>query len=288
MKIGIIGMGFVGGTTAKVFSRKHKIFPYDRFKEPYTSIKKVEDIAKEVEVAFLCVPTPMKKDRSIDYSAIDDSLNLLNSVIKYVNREPNDLLVTIRSTAVSGTTDSLASKYQFRFAFNPEFLTERNALKDMKNTKHVVLGVKDERSKKQLLAIYKPLFPDAHYTIVDRKTAEMIKYGNNASLAINVIFANELEKICSILRIDYDVVKEALLRDPRNSRFLNVPGHDGYHGFGGKCFPKDLNALIHLALTHGYHPHFLEEAWRTNLELREVEDWDYIPGAVEDNKDFKK
>lgn len=99
------------------------------------------------------------------------------------------MVVTIRSTTVSGTTDKLAREFPFKIAFNPEFLTDRTALEDMKNTNRVVLGVGDELSKQRLVELYKILFPNAKYIIVNRKTAEMIKYATNAILASQVATA---------------------------------------------------------------------------------------------------
>ena len=115
-------MGFVGGTTAKILTKAHEIFSYDKYKEPYCSNKNIEELAKNSEAVFVCVPTPMKPSGEMDYSAIYDSLNLLNEKTKNKGGNLEELLVVIRSTAVSGTTDKLAEIYPFSFAFNPEFL----------------------------------------------------------------------------------------------------------------------------------------------------------------------
>ncbi|MDO8460441.1 MAG: hypothetical protein Q7S74_04990 [Nanoarchaeota archaeon] len=288
MKIGIIGMGFVGGTTAQVLSKAHEILPYDRYKNPYTTQQHIEELVKNAEVVFICVPTPMKPSGEIDYSPMHHSLRLLKEVADKVKRNPADLLITIRSTAVSGTTDSFAKEYPFKFAFNPEFLREKHALGDMLKTDEVVLGVEDKESEEKLLSVYKPIFPDAKYTIVKRKEAEMIKYARNVLLTLQIAGANEIYNICEALGINYDIIKNAALSDKRIGRNLDVPGPDGQKGFGGKCFPKDLNALIYLARKHGYRPHFLEEAWSLNERVRTKKDWLDIPGAVSSNTDFKK
>lgn len=286
MNIGIIGIGFVGGTTAKVLGTKHKIFPYDRFKEPYTSEERVSDLVKNSEVVFICVPTPMKPSGEIDYEPMRHSLGTLERAAGEVNRNPLEILVTVRSTAVSGTTDSFAKEYPFKFAFNPEFLREKYALEDMQNTRRIVLGVEDEESAKKLKEVYEPLFPDAEYIITNRKTAEMIKYAANATLAAQVMIANEIYKICQAVGIDYNQVKNAIQLDDRIGRNMDVPGHDGDFGFGGKCFPKDLNALIYLAREHQVRPYLFEEVWRSNLEVRKKKDWLDIAGAVSGNKNF--
>ncbi len=108
MNIGILGMGFVGGTTAKIFERVHKILPYDKYKKPYNSRKNIEDLTNKSEVVFICVPTPMKFSGKIDYLPINDSLTVLTEKTSHLEKRP---MVIIRSTAVSETTDNLKAKY---------------------------------------------------------------------------------------------------------------------------------------------------------------------------------
>ena len=283
MNIGMMGMGIIGKTTAQVMEKKHKIYPYDKYKGPYNSQEHLTELVKNSEVIFVSVPTPMKISGEIDYNYIYDALNLLNHSFEENKKDKKKVLIVIRSTAVSGTTDKFAREYDFKFAFNPEFLTERRALEDMNHTKHVVIGVEDEESQKKLLDVYKPLFPDARYIIVDRKTAEMIKYATNAMLASQVSVANELYQICSSLGIDYNVVKEAMLFHENMATNINVPGPDGDLGFGGKCLPKDINALIYLSREKGYRPHLLESVWALNEKVRTKKDWLDIPGAVSGN-----
>lgn len=288
MKIGIIGVGFVGGATAGVFKQKHELFLYDKYRTQYNSEKNILDLAQNSEVVFLSVPTPMKPSGEMDYSAIYNSLDLLLETTKKINRNPKDIIVVIRSTAVSGTTDKLAEKYPFKFAFNPEFLKERTAVEDMKNTNRVVIGSNDLEITEKAAEVYKTLFPNAKYILTDTKTAEMIKYAANVMLTGQIALANEIYQICKVTNINYDDVKNAILLDERIARNIDVPGFDGDFGFGGKCFPKDLNALAYLARDHMYRPYLLEEIWRLNLAVRKNKDWLNIAGAVSDNKDFKK
>ena len=297
MNIGIIGMGFVGGTSAEIFSNAHKIFPYDKYKSSYTYTKKdggfselneeerLVDLANESEIIFVCVDTPMKPSGEIDYSSIFNSMDALEEHSKTREDKP---LVVIRSTAVSGTTDALEKMYQFDFAFNPEFLKEKNALEDMLNTKRVIIGANKNESRKKIEDFYKTIFPDAQYIQTDTKTAEMIKYAANVMLTIQIAGANEIYNICESAGIDYNTVKETILMDERIGRNIDVPGPDGDFGFGGKCFPKDLNALIYLARENDYRPYFLEEAWRLNERVRKNKDWLKIPGAVSEGRNFLK
>lgn len=274
MKIGFIGMGFVGGYTAEILKQYHEIFPYDKYKEPYTD----PSVLKNTEVVFLSVPTPMKPSGGIDYSPIHNSLKTLMKNTK----EPRPLVI-VRSTAVSGTTDSLEKEYPFNFVFNPEFLREKHALEDMKNTDRIIIGANRKEDYLKAEQVYKPIFPEAKYIHVDRKTAEMIKYASNTILAGQVALANEIYQICQSSNIDYNTVKNVLLLDNRIGRNIDVPGPDGDLGFGGKCFPKDLNALIYSARENMYRPYLLEEIWRLNEKVRKNKDWLEIAGATSNN-----
>lgn len=111
----------------------------------------------------------------------------------------------------------------------------------------------------------------------------MIKYSANVFLTGQVALANEIYQVCHSLGVDYDTVKEAILLDDRIGTNIDVPGPDGDFGFGGKCFPKDLNALIYLARENMYRPYLLEEIWRLNERVRKNKDWLNIEGAVSED-----
>jgi UDPglucose 6-dehydrogenase len=286
MKIGVIGIGVVGEATSKILEKKHEIFLYDKYREEYSSTEDLENLATNSEVVFVCVPTPAKPNGEMDCSAICDSLNSLKKEVEKKGRNLSDILVVIRSTAVPGTADELAEKYDFRFASNPEFLTEKNALKDMEGTNRIIIGTNDEKSKNQLVSVYSAIFPKASYVNVDIKTAEMIKYAANVTLISQIANSNELYQICKRLNVDYNEVKKAILLDGRIGRNISVPGPDGDLGFGGKCFPKDLKALISLSEKNGYDPKFLKEIWELNKRIRENKDWLKIPGATSKNNNF--
>ena len=125
------------------------------------------------------------------------------------------------------------------------------------------------------------------YTIIiktDSTVAEMVKYLTNSFLAVKVSFANEIYNICESLNIDYDKVTEYALYDDRlGQSHWAVPGPDGHLGFGGSCFPKDLNALMHLAHVLCIKANTIEGAWNTNLSVRPEKDWELLRGrAVSD------
>lgn len=275
MKIGIMGMGFVGGTAAEVFKKAHEIFAYDKYKEGY----KCPEVLRDSEVVFSCVPTPMSPSGKIDLGPIHDSIETLEKVTSEYRRP----LVVIRSTAVPGTTDQLARQHPFPFAFNPEFLREKHALEDMMNPDRIVIGAETDEDYNKVEGVYKILFPKVPYIHTNRRTAEMIKYFSNAILASNVSISNELFQICQVSDVNYKDVEKVLLMDPRMPRNMDVPGPDGDLGFGGKCFPKDLNALIHYAEENGYDPQFLKAILDLNKKVRRNQDWLGIKGATSEN-----
>jgi len=279
MKIGIIGFGFVGGTFVDVFKKSCEIAVYDKFKEDYKDLK----ILNDSEIIFLCVPTPMIESGEIDLSIIYESMELL-SLMKF-DEKP---LIVIRSTVVPGTCNSLKEKYDFDILSNPEFLREKTAVEDFKNTNRIIMGSDKTENFEKLESLYKIIIPNAKYIRVDSKTAEMIKYASNVTLTGQIAIANEIYKICEVFGVNYENVKKALLLDSRIGRNIEVPGPDGNFGFGGKCFPKDLNALIHRSYEEKYNPRLLREIWELNKRIRKNEDWQDIPGATSKNKnDFE-
>lgn len=261
----------VGGATGTVLGQKHEIMPYDKFKPGKWT--PVEQIAREADVVFICVPTPMKKSGEIDLSAVIDSVFAVLDV-DTPGREVQPVIV-IRSTSVSGTTRMLAEQYDLvPFAFNPEFLTERNAVEDFRNSDRIIVGTENERAWELL----KQMYAEAGFTCPIYRTtlevAEMVKYMGNALLATKAAFANEMYQICRAVGLEYDAVKKFVALDPRiGPSHLSVPGPDGDLGWGGKCFPKDVNALIALSQQHGYNATLLREAWRSNLQWRTKKDW---------------
>ncbi len=279
MKLGFIGMGFVGGATAKALERFHKILIYDKYKKEYDNPL----ILKDAEVVFVCVPTPMRQNGEIDLSAIYDSLETLKEITKSNEKKP---LVVIRSTVIPGTSDKLEQDFEFNFVSNPEFLREKHAIYDMENTNRIVFGTERKEDYDKILEVFKPVFPNINYIFVDKKTAEMIKYSSNVMLIGQVAIANELFQICKLLKIDYSDIKNTLLLDSRMAKNISVPGPDGKLGFGGKCFPKDLNALRFFSKQLGYNPSLLDEIWKTNGRIRENKDWLNIPGATSENNNF--
>jgi len=269
MDIGIVGCGVVGLATAGGLERGHKLFYYDKYKKEYGTLK---EIANNCSVIFITVPTPMKKSGEIDLSAIYESISILNEYASYDDEEKT--IIVIRSTAVSGTTNSLAKEFpKFDFAFNPEFLTDKNANQDFLNSKRIVIGSDTDRVFNVLEKVYKEAKFTCPIIRVNIKTAEYIKYCSNIFLASQISTSNELYEIAQLLGINWEEIRLALSYDDRIGKFTKVPGDDNERGFSGKCLPKDLSALIYLSREYGYRPALLEEIWRSNFIFRKNHDW---------------
>ena len=125
------------------------------------------------------------------------------------------------------------------------------------------------------------VFQNKYYFTTDLRTAEMVKYFINNFLAVKVSFANEFKQICEAVTVDYEKVKNLALYDNRIAdSHLRVPGPDGNYGFGGTCFPKDINAMIYFSSINQVDSCVLKSAWRKNLEVRINKDWENMFGRA--------
>lgn len=275
-KLGIIGYGIVGQALAYGFSQPDIKDKYEiRFYDKYKDTESLESVVAASEFIFICLPTPMKEDESgIDLSIIEESIS---EITKYTNK--TDKIIVIKSTVVPGATASLEKKYpKTNFAFNPEFLTEANYLEDFLNADRNVIGANNDLISRRVVALYKQRFPKTKIFQTDTTTAEMVKYISNTFLATKVIFANQMYDLCQALGIKYEEVKSMVTADHRIfDSHLDVTTSKG---FGGKCFPKDIVALIGRAKELKVEPKLLETVWSINKKIRKVRDWEEIPFAV--------
>ena len=137
------------------------------------------------------------------------------------------------------------------------------------------------RIRIKLRQVYSLVFPDIPIIKTGSKTAEMVKYFTNTFLATKVSFANEMKEICDKLNIDYDKVVEYSTYDERLGKsHWAVPGPDGKLGFGGSCFPKDINALVHLCSELNIPENILSSVIDTNLRVRPEQDWKELKGRA--------
>ena len=277
-KIGLIGWGVVGQAVGRGFEIKgHKVYWWDKYKRgPYS----LETVIKKSEYIFLCLPTPMYSDESgIDLSFIDGAVAKIAPKIK-----KTDKVLVIKSTVIPGTTASYKKKYpDVNFAMNPEFLTESNALGDFLKPDRTVIGAFSQQISARLASLYQELYgPNSKIFLTDLTTAEMVKYMSNALLATKIIFANETYDLCTALGIKYEEVKDMVAADPRiGPSHLNVTT---LRGFGGKCFPKDIVALIGFAKGKRVDHSLLKTVWEKNLKIRKERDWEEIAWAVNKKK----
>ena len=278
MKIGIVGQGYVGTAVKEVFSKHYDVDTYDLDKDK-CSVDYLEDLVELTNIIFVCVPTPMKKDGSCDTSIVEAIVKDINDMV--VSRNVSGRIVAIKSTIPPGTTNRLNKEcHNISVIFNPEFLTEANFIDDFKNQNRIIIGG-ERPSTTKLRQVYSLVFPDVKIVKTGSITAEMVKYMTNTFLATKVSFANEMKMICDELNIDYDKVVEYSTYDERLGKsHWAVPGPDGKLGFGGSCFPKDINALIDICYKMEIPAKTLFGAWETNLEVRPEQDWKELKGRA--------
>jgi len=272
--IGIVGNGFVGAAIAAGLSPACKVRIHD--KNELRSLNTLEDTVNLSDVVFVSVPTPMNEDGSIN-------LKIVESVFEEITRVKDnpDCIIVLKSTVVPGTTKALAKKYpNLNIVYNPEFLTERKAHFDFNNQSRIVLG--GELKHLDLITkVYKKRFMHCNFVKTDTTTAEFIKYFGNLFFAVKVSFANEMKQMANDLDVNWDEALYGFVADGRvGDSHLHVPGPDGKLGFGGSCFPKDLNAFINLADNKGINVNVLKAAWQTNLEVRPEKDWEQLKGRA--------
>jgi UDPglucose 6-dehydrogenase len=257
MKIGVIGIGIVGDAIYKSFINKcHRsdviIVGYDKFK----NIGSFNDIV-DTRIVFLCLPTLYSHElSSYDKSAIHEICDQL-SKISYNG------LVVIKSTVEPTTSQQIADMYNLSVAHNPEFLTARTAYEDFHDQKHIIIGftkqAKPEHSD-SLVNFYKTYYPNAEISICTSTESEAIKIFCNNFYSVKIQFFNELYLLCQKLGINYEVIKNTMLKNGWiNPMHTIVPGTDGKLSYGGMCFPKDTGALLSLMKLVG-SPHQVLEA----------------------------
>tara|TARA_B110000003_G_C16652104_1_gene534636 strand:+ start:1512 stop:2333 length:822 start_codon:yes stop_codon:yes gene_type:complete len=271
MNIGIIGQGFVGNAVYQKFKNYFEIYTYDLVDELCNS--SFDEIVNNCKIIFVCLPTPMNNDGSCNIDLLDQTLNKLNKV--------SDATIVIKSTIPPGTTEKLDEKYnKINLVFNPEFLTERNAVNDFNNQTRIILG--GNRPHTTLLKqIFSTVFPNSHIIKTGSSHAEMIKYTTNCFLACKVSFANEMYELCKKLNLDYDkVIEYATFDDRLGKSHWAVPGPDGDFGFGGHCFPKDLSAIINLSKKLNTTNNLIKSALTTNDKVRKNRDWERMKGRA--------
>jgi UDPglucose 6-dehydrogenase len=316
MKVSIIGSGYVGSVTAACFAELgHEVICIDIDEERVRQLNDgyppvweegLQDLMNKYvgkrliatsdydyavqnsDISFICVGTPSSDNGEIDLSIVAAASKSLGESIASKNAYHT---VVVKSTVVPGTTEGVARSiledYSGRkagetlgLAMNPEFLREGRAVHDFLNPDKIVVGSLDRRSDSLVSGLYRDI--DCEVTSVNIRTAEMIKYVNNAFLATKISFANEVGNICKRLDINTYQVMDAIGRDFRiNPAFLNSGA-----GFGGSCFPKDVRALIGSAKDLDYYPSLLESVIEVN-ELQPLQMIEILEDKLPEIKDKK-
>ena len=278
MRIGIAGQGYVGTAVKEVFGKHYETNTFDL--NGKCNCTDIEDLVDKSDIIFVCVPTPMKKDGSCDTSIVESVVKNIDEIVNYFTNKDHKI-VAIKSTVPPGTTNRLNKKCKnVSVIFNPEFLTEANFIDDFKNQNRIIIGG-ERPSTTKLRQVYSLVFPDVTIVKTGSKTAEMVKYMTNTFLATKVSFANEIYQLCESLELDYDKVIEYSKFDERlGYSHWNVPGPDSDFGFGGHCFPKDMNALVYLGDLLGVDLKVIKSAIETNDRVRANRDWEQQNGRA--------
>jgi len=297
MKVGIIGLGFVGLCFATVLNSKgYKVYAVDSDKTKIEKIKKgippfyeprllpllkkalrlsldvsvnTEKLVKKCELIFLTVGTPIAKNGNIDLTSLK---TLAKQIGKILAKTKNNPIIVIKSTAVPGTNQEITtileknskkkSGKDFGLVTNPEFLREGKAIDDTLKPHIIVLGGSERKTLNKIKRFFHVLYgKKIPFIVTNPQTAEMIKYANNSFLATKISFINQIASICqSIPNINVDDVAKAIGLDPRiGSMFLKAGP-----GYGGSCLPKDLQALISFSSKRGKNTLLLKSVQKTN------------------------
>jgi len=281
---GIIGAGFVGSAVAKGFMLDGDVSLYDVDKK-----RRTESFEHTInsDYVFICVPTPMTDveggmaDLSIMDSVFDRIETTRTSLKKNQEHVNENTIFIIKSTIPVGTTRRYSEKHSFPVVHCPEFLTERTANIDfLIPARHIVGGINPSVVSK-VENLFSQRFPGVTILTMGPEEAELVKYMCNCFFATKVLFLNEMKLLSDKLGMDWKYVMEGFLSDGRVAHsHTQVPGHDGDAGFGGKCFSKDINAIIALFEEHGLDAKQMKATWEQNKKIRNNWDWKDIEGVV--------
>jgi len=268
MNIGIVGYGFVGKALDFGFNSSHSVLVHDKYQEGTLPLK---EVLESSEVIFFCLPTPFHED------TLHIDLSIYDEVIKEASQLVSGKIFVIKSTVVPGTTQKYSELYpNNEYVFNPEFLTEVNANEDFVNASRIVVGGSGQ-ALMNVVYLYRECshFKYTRVLTMTPTEAEIVKYQANVTLATRVAISNYFYDICEELGADYSRVREGVILDDRIGPSHNTVTEE--RGFGGKCFIKDLAAIIGKGDDLGIDTSLPKEIFNYNLRIRKVEDWKDIP-----------
>ena len=251
MKVGIVGVGAVGSAIAKMFP---DAAVYDEPKKVGT-----REAVNACDVAFVCVPTPSAPDGSCDISVVESVVSWLGARV-----------ICLRSTVAVGATRRLAEKYRKPLVFQPEYgpaETPDHPFNDLRKVRWIILGGEAEATHVVSRAWQSVYNADIVIRHTSYETAELCKYMENAFLATKVTFCNEFFDIATTLGVDYEELRELWLLDPRVGKSHTFVFPED-RGFGGRCLPKDLKAIVATVRASGYEARLLSSVLDTNERMR--------------------
>jgi UDPglucose 6-dehydrogenase len=294
MKIVVIGTGYVGLVTGTCFAETgndvycvdidadkvnrlskgeitiyepglEKLFLRNLKEERLHFTTKLQDVIDDASIIFMALPTPPGENGSADLKYVLGMADQLGKMIK-------DYKVIIdKSTVPVGTAEkvreAIANNYkgEFDVVSNPEFLREGVAVDDFMKPDRVIIGTSSERAKKLMGELYGPFVRQGNPVIfMDERSAELTKYAANAFLATKISFMNEIARLCEIVGADVDMVRRGVGSDNRIGKRFLFPGI----GYGGSCFPKDVQALVRFSSEASYELKILEAVMKVNEEQR--------------------
>lgn len=295
-KVAIIGMGYVGLSLAAFLGNKVRVIGVDANKNKINSLlsgippfyepkleyhlkraiknglRFADQINKEIvssDFVFITVGTPTDSNGKIDLTNMKSALA---SIAEHMTNLQNKPSIIIKSTVVPGTTmrvikqilekNGLRESVDFDLLTNPEFLREGSAMQDTVSPHAIVVGGSNSKSIENLTKFYRTIYKKKQNIIeTNNVTAEVIKYANNAFLATKISFINSIANICQKLPgTNVDKIAQIIGMDPRiGNQFLRAGP-----GYGGSCFPKDVQALISFANDIGYKPILFDAVKNTN------------------------
>lgn len=301
MNITVIGTGYVGLVTGACFSEMgNVVYCVDVNEEKIENLKKgilpiyeknldrlvLENYARETlffttkleealaktDIYFICVGTPMLEDGSCDLSYVYDVAHSIGQLMD------KPAIIVDKSTVPVGTADEVHNiikdeldkrnlKINFEVVSNPEFLKEGVAIEDSLRPDRVIIGSENEEVIEIMKELYAPFVRQSdRFIVMDRRSAEMTKYASNAMLATRISFMNEIANICEKIGANINSVRLGVGSDNRiGYRFLYAGC-----GYGGSCFPKDVQALIKTAEDNDYNPILLKDVELTNEKQKKV------------------
>lgn len=296
MHICVIGTGYVGLVTGTCLAEMgNNVICVDKDKKKLEKLKKgiipiyepgleeliksnvsenrlsfcddVDTAVKQSLVCFIAVGTPLAEDGSADLTAVYE-------VVENIAKSMNEYKVIVnKSTVPVGTAQKITelikknTKFKFDVVSNPEFLKQGAAVEDFLKPDRVIIGSNSKKAEEIMQELYAPFLRTGNPVIaMDVKSAEMTKYAANSFLAVKISYINEIANICEELGADIEMVRAGICSDRRiGSQFL-FPGL----GYGGSCFPKDIDAMIKTAKDFGCEHRILKSTSETNKEQRQL------------------